>query len=273
MESPIKLRSVTSLFEHPSAGEIFEMTPAEWSAFLEDVGVKGVEEPLVVCGSIVVDGRHRLRAAIACEQQTVPVRQVKMTEVEQLDYMIRHAKNRRHLTVAQLAILAVKLKPKYEEAAKERLHKGQQSGGRGNKKNSVEINPPSLDSGKSRDQAAAAVGVSGRTVADAEIVLQKGTPELVTAMETGAVGVQTAARVARKPPEEQREFLQNPVGRNTMSKNELKEEVNKEPGERRGKGVILANEAINCLMRIPKNDALRNRGFQLVTDWIRKHKE
>lgn len=272
MESPIKLRSVTSLFEHPSAGEIFEMTPAEWSAFLADVGVKGVEEPLVVCGSIVVDGRHRLRAAIACEQETVPVRQVTMTELEQLDYMIRHAKNRRHLTVAQLAILGVKLKPKYEEAAKERMKKGGGDKKSAAAKSGTESKPDPIR-GEARDLAARAVGVSGRTVADAETVLDSGVPELVTAMETGAVGVQTAARVARKPPEEQREFLQNPVGRNTMSKNELKEEVNKEPGERRGKGVILAHEAINCLMRIPKNDALRNRGFQLVTDWIRKHKE
>lgn len=39
-----------------------------------------------------------------------------------------------------------------------------------------------------------------------------------------------------------------------------------------GKGVMLANEAINCLMRIPKNDPLRKRGFQIVTDWIRHNK-
>lgn len=262
MESTIKLRAVASLHEHPSAGEIFEMSPEQWSAFLVDVDSKGVEEPLVVCGDTVVDGRHRLRAATACEQETVPVRQVRLTEVEQLDYMIRHAKNRRHLTAAQLAMLGVKLKPKYEEAAKERMKSG--------KKHPMDSNPQ----GTARDLAAKAVGVSGRTVADAETVIKQGVPELVTAMETGAVGVQAAARVARKPPEEQHEFLKAPVGRNTMTKNELEKEISKEPtGERRGKGVILANEAINCLMRIPKNDALRKRGFQLVKDFIRKQKE
>ena len=35
-------------------------------------------------------------------------------------------------------------------------------------------------------------------------------------------------------------------------------------------GVILANEALNVLMRIPKDDPLRKRGFQIVTDWIRR---
>src|SRR5262249_49748196 len=40
----------------------------------------------------------------------------------------------------------------------------------------------------------------------------------------------------------------------------------------RGKGVFLANEAINCLARIPKDDALRGRGLQLVLDWITNNK-
>jgi hypothetical protein len=39
-------------------------------------------------------------------------------------------------------------------------------------------------------------------------------------------------------------------------------------GVSRGKGVMRANEALNCLMRIPKNDGLRKRGLQIVTDWI-----
>ncbi len=42
--------------------------------------------------------------------------------------------------------------------------------------------------------------------------------------------------------------------------------------KRPGKGVQLAHEAINCLIRIPKNDALRRRGLQIVADWIEAHK-
>jgi hypothetical protein len=36
----------------------------------------------------------------------------------------------------------------------------------------------------------------------------------------------------------------------------------------RRKGVALAQSAIKCLARIPKNDALRKRGFEIVRDWI-----
>lgn len=38
-------------------------------------------------------------------------------------------------------------------------------------------------------------------------------------------------------------------------------------GEHRGVGVIRANEAINCLIRIPKDDA-RQRAFDAVLSWI-----
>ncbi len=41
------------------------------------------------------------------------------------------------------------------------------------------------------------------------------------------------------------------------------------PGHKiRGVGTIRGHEAVDCLKRIPKNDALRKRGFQIVTDWI-----
>lgn len=37
-------------------------------------------------------------------------------------------------------------------------------------------------------------------------------------------------------------------------------------------GVLRANEAIDCLKRIPKNDPHRKRGFQIVTDWIKHNR-
>lgn len=49
-------------------------------------------------------------------------------------------------------------------------------------------------------------------------------------------------------------------------------EASVQPTKEKGVGVIRANEAINSLIRIPKNDALRKRGFQLVMDWI-KHNQ
>lgn len=39
-----------------------------------------------------------------------------------------------------------------------------------------------------------------------------------------------------------------------------------------GQGVDRGNEAIDVLKRIPKKDALRKRGFQIVADWIKHNK-
>jgi len=50
------------------------------------------------------------------------------------------------------------------------------------------------DSGKARDQAGAAVGVSGKTVDKAAKVLKEGTPELAKAVRKGEVTVNEAAR-------------------------------------------------------------------------------
>ncbi len=46
------------------------------------------------------------------------------------------------------------------------------------------------------------------------------------------------------------------------------------PPKRSGKppvGVILANEALNALMKIPKNDALRDRAFEIVVDYCARN--
>jgi hypothetical protein len=37
---------------------------------------------------------------------------------------------------------------------------------------------------------------------------------------------------------------------------------------KKGKGIDLAHDAINVLRRIPQNDPFRERGFQIVEDWI-----
>ena len=52
-----------------------------------------------------------------------------------------------------------------------------------------------------------------------------------------------------------------------MATEEVEQAAEVEP--RKGVGVLRANEAIEILTRIPKNDPLRNRGFQIVTDWIK----
>ena len=133
--------------------------------------------------------------------------------------------------------------------------------------------------GDSRDKAGDAVGVSGKSVDFATKVLKQGVPELAKAVDEGRMAISTAAILCTEPAEVQHAELADPQrnrkykpvqgGGNAVADEPAPEE--KPEGERRGKGVILANEAINCLIRIPKNDALRKRGFQVVSDWINRN--
>ena len=67
---------------------------------------------------------------------------------------------RRHLSTSQKSTLAVGLKPMFEEQARERMHLD----------NASKANLPESQRGEARDKSAAAVGVSGRIVQDAEHV-------------------------------------------------------------------------------------------------------
>lgn len=106
--------------------------------------------------------------------------------------------HRRHLNESQRAMVAARVREHYAEGAKERMEAGKSpdgnAGGRGRK------NPPSkraegLDRRQSEasEKAGAALNVSRQSVDRARAVIQHGTPELVAAVEQGAVSVAAAA--------------------------------------------------------------------------------
>jgi hypothetical protein len=63
------------------------------------------------------------------------------------------------------------------------------------------------DKGKASEKAAAVVNVSPRTVERASKVIKTGIPELVSAVDSGAIAVSKASRIAALPPEEQKEVV------------------------------------------------------------------
>jgi hypothetical protein len=102
---------------------------------------------------------------------------------------------RRHLDTGQRGMIAVKLKSFYEPQAEDRMLAGTAP--------SPGANSPR---GRARDQAAADMHVSPRTVEAADKVLTQGTPELAKAVESGQVSVSAAAALADPPQDEQREI-------------------------------------------------------------------
>jgi hypothetical protein len=82
------------------------------------------------------------------------------TEVD----VLTHNLHRRHLSTTQKAQVAVELEKLLQPDAKERIKQGAKN----SRSKAVEKMPQPKQEAKSRDQAAAMVGVSGRTVDAAE---------------------------------------------------------------------------------------------------------
>ncbi len=260
------------------AANIFPIDEENISDLAKDIRDNGQQVPIDLLDGKILDGRRREKACrmIGIEPKT---RNVKVSDP--VAYVLSLNLHRRHLSESQRAMVGARARKMYDDQAKERMHEGKGrdgSGGRGHKKNPKENLPDGLPvAGQARDRVGKVVGVSGKSIDYASKVLKNGTEKMIDAVDAGKIAVSHAARMATLlDPEQQDDFAENVKGRPNTRKEEIKdheeEEENDSVIERKGVGVDRANEAINCLIRIPKNDALRKRGFQIVTDWIKANK-
>lgn len=259
---------------HPAAN-IFPLDDESIGSLADDIRKHGQQVPIELFAGQVLDGRRRwLACSIA--QIKPATREVKPSDP--VAYVLSLNLHRRHLTPSQLSMVAARARELYDQQAKERQREAGKTHGRGKV---VENLPQAIPAGdNARDAAGKAVGVSGRSVDFATKVIQQGTPELIKSVDEGRMAVSTAAVYASEPPEVQRKVVSDPKRNRTYKPaigggEKVPEEAEPEElpeGESRGVGVQRANEAINCLSRIPKNDRLRKRGFQIVTDWIRHNR-
>jgi hypothetical protein len=251
--------------EFHEAANIFPLDDEHTNALADDIRANGLRMPIETLDGKIIDGRRR---SIACGMAGVKPTFRKIETDDPVAYVLSLNLHRRHLSASQCGMIAARAKELYEKAAKERMQTGGEKSGKVRRNEGV-VNLPSLHEGTARDQAGKAVGVSGKTVDYGAKVLRDGTPALIAAVDADRIAISTAARMAAMPDDAQDEFAAKTKGRHGARKNERIEPEEKPEGVSRGVGVMRANEAINCLMRIPKNDGLRKRGFQIVTDWIR----
>jgi len=75
------------------------MRDDEWQDFYNDIALRGIKVPLeVLADGTVVDGRHRLRAAIELGMKKVPIVDASLNGDNPEVYMLKAAVLRRHLT-------------------------------------------------------------------------------------------------------------------------------------------------------------------------------
>lgn len=173
---------------------------------------------------------------------------------------------RKDFTPSEAVAIGKALEKLEKPKAEERMVSGKGeggSGGRGNKKPSGNFPEGNVKGKEVRDIIGEAVGMSGRTYQKAKAVIERaeadpeGFAEVVEEMDRSGKVSPAYAKV---------------MGHANGKKGTKDTPKDPPPGQSRGVGIERAHEAIACLKRIPKNDALRKRGFQVVTDWIRHNK-
>lgn len=268
--------------EFHEAASIFPLDEEHLDELAADIKETGLQVSIETLGGKIIDGRRRY---MACEKAGVQPRYREVKVVDPVAYVVSLNLHRRHLTPSQLSMVAARatvLRDKLSAEAKQRM-----SNGGGDKKSRTaksgkeNLPDPIADAGQSRDQTGKLFGVSGKTVDHATRVLKTAVPEVIKAVDDGRMAVSTAAILSVEPEDVQRSEASGPKrrrkytsGPNGTGEPEPEQPEEEEPtnGKPQGVGVIRANEAINHLTRIPKNDRLRKRGFQIVTDWIRHNR-
>jgi hypothetical protein len=187
------------MIESHEYADLFPMaTDSELSEMANDIKLRGLLNAIILLDGKVLDGRNRLKA---CEIANTKPRFEYYDGTDPLGDVLSWNLHRRQLTVSQRAKVSLSLKPLLEKQARERMTQGV------NQHSPVEI-LPQASKGKSSDQAGAAVGISGRTVRDAEYV-KENAPDVFekigTVDEKGKEFTVSSAIELVRPPNKKKE--------------------------------------------------------------------
>lgn len=171
---------------HPAA-ELFPMMEEQQiKEMADDIRLNGLREPITMCEGKVLDGRNRLKA---CERAVVEPSFVELTPGESPAAFV-WSKNyaRRHLTISQRSMAAIKMQTMTAKESKERMVRG----GTLAVRQGVEI-IPQAEKGRTRDKIAEIVDVNPRYISEA-MTIQKQSPELAAEVLAGNVTIPEAKR-------------------------------------------------------------------------------
>ena len=187
----VRAVSPHSLKEHPLASLVPNMRPQEFEDLLADIAAHGILTPLQVNGDVILDGRHRCRAAITLGLPQVPVTEQTLSPDESLEFMLKAALLRRHLNDDQRAMIAARYASR---------HPRPRGGDRRSQKAQGAFNlvpGDQIDSTPTRSTAAALMNVAAARVQKASSVLSTA-PELAMRVHAGEIKLSQAVRTIRR---------------------------------------------------------------------------
>jgi N6-adenosine-specific RNA methylase IME4/ParB-like chromosome segregation protein Spo0J len=166
---------------HAAANIFPPMAPSEYTALRADIAAHGLREPIWTKDGSIIDGRHRWRA---CEELKIAAITREYDGDDVAAFVVSLNLHRRHLDETQRSVVAAKLA---------NLQHGQKKADTAN--------------AVTQSEAAALLNVSVDSVQRAAKVIDHGVPELVAAVQAGAVSVSAAADVATLPVQQQAEVV------------------------------------------------------------------
>ena len=152
------------------------LSEEDYKGLEESIKADGCRDPLVVWGDTLVDGHNRYKI---CTQNGISYQIVKRDFPDReavILWIIINQMSRRNLTPFQRTELALRLKPKLTQEAKERMVT---STGGSNPQPKDNLPKPVK---RVREQLGEIAGVSGKTIDRVETILTKGTKEDIQAL-------------------------------------------------------------------------------------------
>jgi hypothetical protein len=188
------------------------MSPEEYAALERSILTEGCRDALVLWGDVLVDGHHRYGI---CQKHGLPFQTVQNTHFKTMEdvhlWMIDQHLGRRSISDYQRGVLALRKKVIVDDQRSRALSETSSSddppfdvdtlAGESPADNANALPPPAPLN--SRESIAKAARLSSSQVVMIEKIQKQAAPELVAAVKSGVISINTAAAVASLPAEEQ----------------------------------------------------------------------
>ena len=277
--------------EFHEAANIFPLEEETLQELGNDIKENGQYCPIEVFKGKILDGRRRYEA---CKLVGVKPEYFEVDVPDPISYVLSLNLLRRNLTQSQKAIAAIKATDLYEAIAAESKEK--QEKGVSSQRGVRAARPEGKPNSRTRDKIAKVFGASGRSVEKAKRIKEKGTEEVVDAVEKGKVTVTAAERIVKQyPKERQNEALKSEINKVKPKKDKGKTEARQGsnssniPKGREDwavpnvdkvwqKASLSAGETISDLTRSPllrlsKSNPHRGKAFDRVITWLKERKK
>jgi len=210
-------RKISELKSHPHQELIPPMSLEDYQNLLEDIRRNGILQPIdITYNNVILDGHHRVKAARELGIKEVEVRIPELLYVDEDEYLISVAMNRRHLTEGQKAVLA----NEYRKILSKKLNVDKNSDQPHNEKGrflpiseTVSENGNEKEKNDARKEASEKFKVSEwkvRTVQE----IQKKAPEVYDRLGSGDLHIHEAKIIAQLPEDKRKTVLEKKLETN-----------------------------------------------------------